>query len=145
MRKTISEIIFDSISDGVFTVDKNCKITSFNKAAEQITGFLGAEAVGKHCFDIFRTEICNQRCALKDTLKNQEPIENVSVTILSREGCEIPISVTTTLLRDHDDEVVGAVEFFRDVSELEQLKKHIDQKRTLQEIVSVNPRHEEAH
>lgn len=139
MRKKISEIIFDSISDGVFTVDKSCRITSFNNAAEQITGFKGSEAVGKNCFDIFRTEICNKRCALKDTLKNAEPIENVRVTIISREGCEIPISVTTTLLKDKHLEVVGAVEFFRDVSELEQLRKHIEQKKTLEEIVSVNP------
>lgn len=139
MRKLISEIIFDSISDGVFTVDKNCKITAFNKAAEQITGFKSSEAVGKHCFDIFRTEICNKRCALKDTIKNEEPIENVRVVIISREGCEIPISVTTTLLKDKNNEIIGAVEFFRDISELEHLKKHVEQKRTLQEIISVNP------
>jgi PAS domain S-box-containing protein len=139
VRKLISEIIFDSISDGVFTVDKNCKITAFNKAAEQITGFKSSEAVGKHCFDIFRTEICNKRCALKDTLRNEEPIENVRVVIISREGCEIPISVTTTLLKDKNNEIVGAVEFFRDISELEHLKKHVEQKRTLQEIISVNP------
>jgi PAS domain S-box-containing protein len=79
VRKKISEIIFDSISDGVFTVDKSCRITTFNKAAEHITGFTASEAVDKHCFDIFRTEICNKHCALKDTLKNEEPIENVRV------------------------------------------------------------------
>ena len=139
MRKKISEIIFDSISDGVFTVDKNCRITSFNRAAEQITGFTGDEAVGKHCFDIFRTEICNKKCALKDTLKNEEKIENIRVTIISREGCEIPISITTTILRDNNNEILGAVEFFRDISEIEQLKKHVEQRRTLQEIVSINP------
>ena len=139
-RKDLSEIIFDSISDGVFTVDVNCKITAFNKAAEKITGFKNSEAVGKHCFDIFRTEICHKRCALKDTLKNEEPIENVRVTIISREGCEIPISVTTTLLRDNDSKVIGAVEFFRDISEIENLRKHIEQNRVLREIVSINPK-----
>jgi PAS domain S-box-containing protein len=139
VREKISEVIFDSISDGVFTVDQSCRITAFNKAAEQITGFKGSEAVGKHCFDIFRTEICNKRCALKDTLNNEEPIDNVRVTIISREGCEIPISVTTTLLKDKNNRIVGAVEFFRDISEIEQLKQFIEQKRTLQQIVSVNP------
>jgi PAS domain S-box-containing protein len=103
MGKTLSEIIFNSISDGIFTVDKNCLITSFNRAAQDITGFTAAEAIGKHCFDIFRTEICNKKCALKDTLKNEEPIENIRVTIITREGCEVPINVTTTLLRDDND------------------------------------------
>jgi len=139
MAKVISEIIFDSISDGIFTVDKHCKITSFNRAAEEITGFTEVEAINKHCYDIFRTEICNKRCALKDTLKTEEPIENIRVTIISRDGCEIPISVTTTLLRDENNRVIGAVEFFKDIAELEHLRKHIDQKRTLNEIVSVNP------
>ena len=138
MRKTLNEIIFDSISDGIFTVDKNCRITSFNRAAEQITGFSESEAINKYCFDIFRTEICNKRCALKDTLKTEEPIENVRVTIISREGCELPISVTTTLLKDENDQTIGAVEFFRDISELEHLRTHINKKRTLNEIVSVN-------
>jgi PAS domain S-box-containing protein len=138
MRKSLNEIIFDSISDGIFTVDKNCRITSFNRAAEEITGFTASEAINKYCFDIFRTEICNKRCALKDTLKTEEPIENVRVTIISREGCELPISVTTTLLKDEDDQVIGAVEFFRDISELEHLRTHINKKRLLNEIVSVN-------
>ncbi|MFW6276864.1 MAG: PAS domain S-box protein, partial [Bacteroidota bacterium] len=105
MQNRISKIIFNSINDGVFTVDKNCRITSFNKSAEKITGFSAAEAVGKHCFDIFRTEICNKRCALKDTLKTEEQIKNVRVTIITREGCEMPINVTTMLLRDEDNEV----------------------------------------
>ena len=139
MRKSLSEIIFDSISDGIFTVDKNCRITSFNRAAEDITGFTASEAIDKYCFDIFRTEICNKKCALKDTLKTEEPIENVRVTIISREGCELPISVTTTLLKDENNQIIGAVEFFRDISELEHLRTHINKERTLREIVSVNP------
>ena len=139
MPDKLSKIIFNSISDGVFTVNNDCRITSFNKAAEHITGFKPSDAMGKYCFDIFRTEICNKQCALKDTLKTAEPIENVRVTIISREGCEIPISVTTTLLRDEENNVIGAVEFFRDVSEIERLKQHVGQKKNLDEIISVNP------
>ncbi len=138
MRKKISEIIFDSISDGVFTVDKKCRITAFNKSAEKITGFSSEEAVGKYCFDIFRTEICHKRCALKDTLKSREPIENVRVNIITKEGCEMPISVTTTMLKDDEGNAVGGVEFFRDCSELEHLEKRLDVKKSIGGIVSVN-------
>lgn len=139
MGKNISDIIFDSISDGVFTVDKSCRITSFNKAAERITGFSRKEAVGKYCFDIFRAEFCNKQCALKDTLKNCDPIENARVKIISKEGCEIAINVTTTLLKDDDERIVGAVEFFSDVSEIEHLKKIVEDKRALESIVTGNP------
>jgi len=138
MCEKLSELIFNSISDGVFTVDENCRITSFNKAAERITGFRTSQAVGKHCFDVFRTEICHKQCALKDTLRKHDPIENARVTIITKDGREIPISVTTTLLKDGDGAAVGAVEFFRDVSEVEHLRDRLEEKRTLSAIVSVS-------
>ena len=139
MRHKLSEIIFDSISDGVFTVDRDCIVTSFNRAAEGITGFEASEAIGQHCFDVFRTEVCHKRCALKDTLKTRDPVENARVNIITRDGREVPIRVTTTLLRDETGAVMGAVEFFRDISEIEQLRSSLGQKKALDEIVSVNP------
>ncbi|MBD3167075.1 PAS domain S-box protein [bacterium] len=138
MENSISRIIFENIADGVFTVNKDCIITSFNQAAEEITGFSREEAKGRHCFDIFRTEVCHKQCALKDTLKSREPIENARVTIITKQGCEIPINVSTTLLRDEDDTVIGAVEFFQDVSELEQLHKRLNTENVLGNIISVN-------
>ncbi|MEJ2217911.1 MAG: sigma 54-interacting transcriptional regulator [Gemmatimonadota bacterium] len=134
----ISQLIFQSISDGVFTVDENRIITAFNRAAEEITGFEAHEAVGKHCFDIFRTEFCNARCPLKDTLQHHDAVENVRVSIITKEGCDLPISVTTTLLRDEQGNAVGAVEFFRDLSTLEDLHRRLDDRRAVEEIVSVN-------
>jgi PAS domain S-box-containing protein len=139
MDEKLSKIIFNSITDGVFTVDQKCIITSFNQAAERITGFTALEAVGKHCFDVFRTEICHQQCALKDTLKTKDPVDNARVTIITRTGHEVPIRVTTTLLRDDGGTIIGAVEFFRDVTEIEHLRKSLDQKNTLNDIVSMTP------
>ncbi|MCP4705697.1 MAG: PAS domain-containing protein [candidate division Zixibacteria bacterium] len=140
MDKELTKLILNSINEGVFTVDQNCIITSFNKPAERITGFKASDAVGKHCFDIFRTEVCHQQCALKDTLKSHNQIENARVSIITRDGKELPISVTTTMLKSDDDEIIGAVEFFRDITEIELLQKSLDQKSTLESIISVNPK-----
>jgi PAS domain S-box-containing protein len=134
----VSELIFQSISDGVFTVDRNRIITAFNRAAELITGFDAREAVGKHCFDIFRTELCHTRCPLKDTLQHHDQVEDARVSIITKEGCELPISVSTTVLRDEGGRVVGAVEFFRDLSTLEDLHRRLDERRALEDIVTVN-------
>lgn len=139
MEKKLSQLIFNSISDGVFTVDRNCVITSFNKSAERITGFKNSEAIGKHCFDIFRTEVCHSQCALKDTLKTHDSIEDARVTIITRDGQELPIRVTTTMLKDENGSIIGAVEFFSDISEIEHLRKSLEQKRALDDIISVNP------
>lgn len=123
----IAAIIFDSISDGVFTTDRDCRITAFNKAAERITGFSRQHAVGRYCFDIFRTELCQSRCALRHTLQNGEPTSNVRVNIMTRDGRSIPVSVNTTTLRGDDGQAVGAVEFFRDLSVEEDLRCRLTQ------------------
>ena len=116
----MTEVILDSIADGVFTIDAEGRITSFNRAAEQITGFKGSEAIGQFCFDIFRANICQNSCALKETLKNGKSIANLPVTILTIDGHERPISISTALLRDAGGEVIGGVETFRDLSAIEE-------------------------
>jgi PAS domain S-box-containing protein len=138
--KELTKLILDSISEGVFTVDKYCIITSFNRSAERITGFKASEALGKHCFDVFRTEVCHRQCALKDTLKTHNPIENARVSIITRDGRELPISVTTTMLKNDKDEIIGAVEFFRDITEIDILQKSLEKKSTIRSIISVNPK-----
>ncbi|NIQ93402.1 MAG: PAS domain S-box protein, partial [Desulfuromonadales bacterium] len=57
--------VLDSVADGVFTVDAEMRITSFNRAAEEITGFRQEEALGKHCYEIFRTGVCFSLCPLR--------------------------------------------------------------------------------
>ena len=114
-------------------------ITSFNKAAERITGFSRSEAIGRHCYEIFRTDLCHRSCALKETLKTSETVENARVTILTRAGRETAIQVTTTILKDDAQRPIGAVECFRDTSEGEHLREKIQRKCTLECIVSVNP------
>lgn len=131
-------IIFNSVADGVFTTDSEGKITFFNKAAEEITGFVSDEAIGRYCYEIFRADICQTRCALKEVLKTEKEIINFPVTILNKDGKRIPISISAAVLRDEKGEVIGGVETFRDLSEIEELKKELSQKYTFGDIVSKN-------
>jgi PAS domain S-box-containing protein len=139
-QSKISQLIFDSVSDGVFTVDRDLVISSFNKAAERITGFPRDAAMGRHCYEIFRTDLCDRQCALKETVKTRATVRNAQVTILTLDRREVPIRVTTTVLKDEKGTAIGAVGFFRDVSEVEQLRKKIEQKCAIDCIVSINPR-----
>jgi len=131
-------IIFNSIADGVFTTDIDGKITFMNKAAEQITGFLSKEAIGHHCFEIFRADICQSRCALKETLKTKKEIINLPATILKKGGKKVPISISTAVLKNERGRIIGGVETFRDLSVIEELKKELSQKYTLGDIISKN-------
>ena len=69
-----SEAILESISDGVFTVDFDWCITSFNRAAEDITGISRSEAIGRKCSEVFRSSMCGESCALQQTVKTGKPV-----------------------------------------------------------------------
>lgn len=122
MNIPVTDIILESISDGVFTVDMDWKITSFNRAAEKITGIKRNDAIGQHCFEVFRSNMCESDCPLKKTLKTSKPIINRSGYSVNPKGERIPISVSTALLIDKNGKTIGGAETFRDLSELEQLK-----------------------
>jgi len=63
------QIILDSIADGVFTVDMELCVTSFNRAAEKITRIPRKEAIGRQCFDVLRASVCEQNCLLRETIE----------------------------------------------------------------------------
>ena len=117
--------ILESISDGVFTVDMQWRITSFNRAAEEITGVPRREALGRRCSDVFRSSMCGEGCALQRTLKTGKPVIGVSGYIVDADGNRIPISVSTAVLRDGKGRVIGGAETFRDLSEVEELRREL--------------------
>jgi PAS domain S-box-containing protein len=131
-------VILNSIADGVFTTDNDGKITFINKAGQEITGFSSKEAVGHFCFDIFRADICQSRCALKETLKTKKEIIDLPATILKKGGQKVPISISTAVLKNERGQIIGGVETFRDLSVIEELKKELSQKYTLGDIISKN-------
>ncbi len=123
-KSTISSLwrgtILDSIADGLFTVDESWTITSFNRAAERITGFERHEAIGKPCYEVFRTTTCRSDCALKRTFDSGASMVNVSVQACTKDGRRLPLTVSTALLRAPDGTRVGGVETFRDMTAIEQ-------------------------
>ncbi len=120
-----TEVILESISDGVFTVDESWRITSFNRAAEQITGIPRQEAIGRRCSEVFRASMCETDCALRRTFQTGTPLVNKTAFIIDANGRRIPISVSTALLRDHSEKVVGGAETFRDLTIIEELRKEL--------------------
>jgi PAS domain S-box-containing protein len=134
------DIILNSVADGVFTIDGESKISFMNEAAERITGYTRKEALGRNCYDIFRADICLTRCALKETIRTKNQIVNLPITIINREGKEIPISISTAVLKDEKGRIIGGVETFRDLSMIESLRKELSQRYSLEDIISKNHR-----
>lgn len=131
-----TEAILESISDGVFSVDTDWQITSFNRAAEHITAISREDAIGYHCAEVFRSSLCEGECALRQTIERGEPIINHPCYIINPYGERIPISISTAVLRNADGGIIGGVETFRDLREVETLRRKLDEKFQLGDMVS---------
>ncbi len=142
-RNTERDVILDSITEGVFTIDSNWRITSFNKAAEEITGIARDRAIGLKCRDILRADVCETDCALRETMNTGKPVVNKAVHIVDADGQRQAIAISTALLKDKSGNVIGGVETFRDMSLVEELRKKIEGSYCCEDIISRNHRMQE--
>lgn len=110
--------LLDSLYDGVYFVDRDRKITYWNKGAERITGYRADEVVGKHCFDniLMHTDnsgrtLCRSICPLATTIAQNR--ENTSDIFLKhRDGHRVRVNVRVAPITNERGEVIGGVELF---------------------------------
>ncbi len=133
-------VILDSISDGVFTVDTDWRITSFNAAAERITGIDRDDALGRPCWEVLRASVCEADCPLAHTRETGEPVTGKTLYIVDSDGQRVPISISTALLRDEEGRVTGGVETFRDLSVVDTLRSELEDRHRFCDMVSKNDR-----
>jgi len=108
--------ILQSMEGGVLTIDKNSRITSFNRSAEEITGFKQEEVLNKECHELLQSELCENFCPLKEILETGKPVFNYEIMIKTKTRDEVPVNITASPLRSSNNEIIGIVENFRDLT-----------------------------
>jgi len=131
--------ILDSLNEGVFTVDRNWRITSFNHAAEQLTGIPREQALGCRCSEVFRASICEKNCALRRTIDSGMPVVDATAHIVNQRGQRLPIRIATALLKDPTGAIIGGVETFQDLTQVEQLRKELQARYSFEDIIGRSP------
>jgi len=118
------ENILRSLTSGVIVVNSSGKVTTFNKAAQKITGLTTKEVIG-----VPIQEISN--CSL-DNLKNLLLVALDSGNLSSGAEVEIdlgykriPVGVTTSILHNNSGEPSGAIAVFHDLSEKRRLEEKV--------------------
>ena len=134
-----SDPILDSINEGVFTVDREWRITSFNRAAERITGVRRQDALGRRCSEVFRADICERACVFERTVATGKPVVSATAKIVSSSGDRIPIRISTALLHDEAGNPAGGVETFQDLSRIEELRRQLHARYSFEDIVGRSP------
>lgn len=132
-------LILDVLDQGVFTVDEHSVITSFNRAAEIITGHRAADVIGIRCSEVFRTELCQGLCPLRQSIQSGSPTRNRQVYIRTKDGRSVPISISTAPLVTPSGRLLGGVEVFRDMSQIADLKRRLGGRYRLADIVGKSP------
>lgn len=121
--------ILDKVFDGVYLVDRERRITYWNKGAERITGFQADTVVGKKCADNILNHIndegvclCLEGCPLEATILDGQP-RQAEVFLHHAQGHRIPVVLHAEPLKDETGKVIGAVETFTDNSALFTVEK----------------------
>ncbi|MCJ7576927.1 MAG: ATP-binding protein, partial [candidate division Zixibacteria bacterium] len=122
--------ILESLTSGVVAINLKGEITLFNRAAEEILGYKTDEVLGRPYGEVMGKGV-GEKMTLPFTLKSRKSHINEEKEVLTKEGKKIPLGFSTSLLTDSDNNVLGAVEVFFDLSKLKQLEEEVTRVRTL--------------
>ena len=116
------ERILENLHDGLYFVDRDRTITYWNNAAEQISGFTAVEVVGSSCSNNILTHVdsdgnklCTGMCPLAATISDGKPHE-AEIYMHHKDGHRIPVSVRVSTLTDRDNNIIGGIALFTDIS-----------------------------
>lgn len=139
MDSNLFENILQNLTEAVYFVDVNRKITFWNKAAERITGYKSEEVVNFHCFDNILNHVdsngkklCLDGCPLHATIKDGK-LRDGAVFLQHKKGHRVAVNIKTVPLKDND-EIIGAVEIFNDNEHEYNLYKKIESLKVLSTI-----------
>jgi diguanylate cyclase (GGDEF)-like protein/PAS domain S-box-containing protein len=121
-NSTFYKNILDNVFDGIYMVDRERRITYWNKGAERITGFKAESVLGKKCADNILNHInekgellCLNGCPLQATILDGQPHE-MEVYLHHAQGHRLPVAVHAEPITDEHGNIIGAVETFTDNS-----------------------------
>ncbi len=135
-QKIKLESILQSMTDCVFAVDSDFRITMFNRACEEFTGISADAATGRFCHDLFPSIECETRCRLWEPSDDHPAGTCWQTHVTDRDGQSVPIMACCAPLCDADGNVTGHVEVLRDVTELAKVTDELRSANTELEIAN---------
>jgi PAS domain S-box-containing protein len=116
---------------GIFTVDLNLAIQTFNQAAEELTGIADSFAIGKPYHQVVKLDPDSGTDPLPFLLTARGEPKSVRLRLVDAEGARVPIRYAVAPLTDIDDELTGAIVIFQDISDI------VAAERTKNEFISM--------
>lgn len=118
MQEQVYRTVLEHMSEGVYFVDRDRRITYWNPGAERITGYSAEEVTGHSCSEgILRhvsesgRHLCTSGCPLAAVMRDGVS-RSANVYLHHKAGHRVPVTVSGQVIRNEDGEVVGSIELF---------------------------------
>lgn len=117
--------IVESSEDAIISRTLDGTIQTWNAAAERLFGYPAADVVGRSIDLLIPAERMAEEREIVARLRTGERIAAMDTVRLRRDGQPVPVSLTTSTIRDGAGNIVGASKIIRDVSERKQAEGRI--------------------
>ncbi|HXF11244.1 MAG TPA: PAS domain S-box protein [Desulfuromonadaceae bacterium] len=117
--------LVESSDDAIIGKTLTGQVTSWNRGAEQIFGYLSSEIVGRSITLLFPEERQNEEPEILARIQRGESVDHYETIRVRKDGRLIDVSVTVSPIRDADGSIIGASKVARDISERKKLEKEI--------------------
>ncbi len=126
----VLESILETMHNGVIAVDTSGKVTQFNRASEEVTGYKREDVLSESIEETFGEKGFSDG-SLLDVLHSGKGHERDEKVLWNTEGDPVPVVYQSSLLKDQSGTLIGAVEIFSDISQLKELEQENQQNKTL--------------
>ena len=123
---TYLENIFANSADSIGIVDRHGKFTKWNKAAEEIYGYMFEEVKGRLAFDLYADS--GELDVMLKQLRQHDFIKNYEINMKKKDGSVFPASLSIRVLRNSDNEIIGSITGAKDLSEMKQVMAQLEDK-----------------
>lgn len=134
--------LIDNLTEGIYFLDRERRITYWNRGAERLTGYPARDVLGKRCADGLLQHmdtsgrlLCEDGCPMEAAMTDGRDRE-AEVFLHHRAGHRVPVTVRATPIRDAGGEIVGAAEVFNDISRQVRAEERV---RELEALSLVDP------
>ncbi|MBP7175569.1 MAG: PAS domain S-box protein [Thermoclostridium sp.] len=110
-----ARLLLETLPSAVLSSDNNRRITSFNRRAEEITGYTHDDIINQKC-KIFACNPCRDECDFLSKDLNA-PVTGLICSITTSSGETRYVSKNANTLRNNQGEVIGRIECFDDITE----------------------------
>jgi len=126
-----NENILQSVPSGVISLDEALRVTKVNLSAEKILAIKRESTIGKHHTDVLNKPIT-------DLLNDKKIIERGEITYLTPAGRRIWLGLTLSPLKDREDNIIGQILIFTDLTQLKALEAQMELRSRLSSLGEIS-------